>query len=94
MGCKKTCAQCGGLLQGYYEFNCCSACYSANNTAAHIKKTRPYDTTHKMRIPDSLEVVYYKCVDGQWYIWSRIEKEPMHWLKTYVSENLLVPIDQ
>lgn len=81
MATKKTCTQCGELLRGYYEFNICSTCYSANSMAAHLKKIRPEGATHKMRIPDSLEIVYYKCVDGKWYIWSRIEKEPMHWVK-------------
>lgn len=78
---KSTCSQCGGLLKGYYDFYTCSDCYSKNAMVAHLKKTRPEGATHKMRLPDSLETVYYKYSAGQWYIWSSIEKEPDHWIK-------------
>lgn len=25
---------------------------------------------------------YYRIVDGQWYVWSRINLEPKHWIKS------------
>lgn len=37
----------------------------------------PNGTTHWQ----SYQKAFYKCVDGVWYVWSRFEQEPMHWLK-------------
>lgn len=89
---KKICQQCGGLLKGYYQFYTCSDCYSKNGQERQkqiIKATSPEGCTHLMVLPN-LENVYYKIEDGQWFIWSKFQNEPLHWCKASgVSENLL-----
>ena len=38
---------------------------------------------------------FYKKEGCQWYIWSRIEKEPMHWCKAFgISLNCLMVIKE
>lgn len=44
----------------------------------------PEDATHCLNCQG--EIVYYKNNCEQWYIWSRIEKEDLHWIKTGIID--------